>query len=101
METSTLGVDALLSVSERFTLKGKRAVVTGCPGGIGRASASAFADLGADVPIADNATVKGSVPLGRYGTLDEIGRHRRLPCHRPGHVHTGADILVDGGTTEW
>ena len=95
METSTLGVDALLSVRERFTLKGKRAVVTGCPGGIGRASASAFADLGADVPIADIAPRQREA-----GEVAEpmVSRYGVLATDLAAFI-TGEDILVDGRTT--
>lgn len=43
----------LLPVKERFSMKGKKAVVTGAAGGIGRSTAAALADLGADVALVD------------------------------------------------
>ena len=90
METSTLGVDALLSVSERFTLKGKRAVVTGGAGGIGRASTSANVDLGADVPIAEVAP--------RQRDAGEVASRSSADLAT---FITGAYMLVDGRTTVW
>lgn len=41
------------SLAERFTLKGKSALVTGAAGGIGRSTTKAFAELGADVALMD------------------------------------------------
>lgn len=46
-------VKDITSVSARFTLKGKKAIVTGAKGGIGKATASAFGELGADVAVVD------------------------------------------------
>lgn len=46
-------IDELSPVKDRFTLKGKVALVTGAGGGIGRSTANAFADLGADVALMD------------------------------------------------
>ncbi len=53
MITATTNVKEPTSVLARFTLKGKKAVVTGAAGGIGRATSMAFAELGADVAIVD------------------------------------------------
>ena len=41
------------SVKELFSLKGKKAIVTGAGGGIGSAIASGFAEFGADVALVD------------------------------------------------
>ncbi|MFZ0529736.1 MAG: SDR family oxidoreductase [Propionicimonas sp.] len=52
MEHATT-LQELQSVKDRFTLAGKKAVVTGAAGGIGRTTAAAFAELGADVAVWD------------------------------------------------
>ena len=52
-EYYVLKIDELSPVKDRFTLKGKVALVTGAGGGIGRSTANAFADLGADVALMD------------------------------------------------
>lgn len=46
-------VKEITSVLARFTLKGKKAIVTGAKGGIGKATATAFGELGADVAVVD------------------------------------------------
>lgn len=43
----------LKSVKERFTLKDRKAIVTGAAGGIGRSTAAAIAELGGQVALAD------------------------------------------------
>jgi sorbose reductase len=48
-----LQISELPSIKDKFSLKGKKAFVTGAAGGIGRSSAAAFAELGADVVIMD------------------------------------------------
>jgi len=47
----------ITSVVSRFSLKGKKAIVTGAKGGIGKATATAFAELGADVAVVDLPSV--------------------------------------------
>ncbi len=54
-----LVVKDITSVAARFTLKTKKAIVTGAKGGIGRATAAAFAELGADVAIVDLPSALG------------------------------------------
>ena len=49
----SLKIDQLGSIYDRFTLKGKKALVTGAGGGIGRSTANAFAEMGADVALMD------------------------------------------------
>jgi NAD(P)-dependent dehydrogenase (short-subunit alcohol dehydrogenase family) len=46
-------IKEVTSVAARFTLKGKKSIVTGAKGGIGKATATAFAELGADVAVVD------------------------------------------------
>lgn len=48
-----LTINELPSIKDKFTLVGKKAFVTGAAGGIGRSTAAAFAELGADVVIMD------------------------------------------------
>lgn len=46
-------IKELRSVYDMISLKGKKALVTGAAGGIGRSTAAAFAELGADVALMD------------------------------------------------
>src|SRR3954447_24163651 len=55
MQTPEPGVNSRLLARNRFNLQGRIALVTGAAGGIGRATAAAFAELGASVAIADVA----------------------------------------------
>lgn len=70
---NNLVVKEITSVAARFTLKGKKAIVTGAKGGIGRATATAFAELGADVAIVDLPAAVGESEAvakslsGRFG----------------------------------
>jgi NAD(P)-dependent dehydrogenase (short-subunit alcohol dehydrogenase family) len=48
-----LRLDELASVYKMFSLKGKSALVTGAAGGIGRSTANAFAEMGANVALMD------------------------------------------------
>lgn len=53
MDYDSLKMEQLGSVREMFELKGKKALVTGAAGGIGRSCAYGFAELGADVVLMD------------------------------------------------
>lgn len=48
-----LQINELPSVLSKFSLKGKKAFITGSAGGIGRSSAVAMAELGADIVLMD------------------------------------------------
>lgn len=48
-----LKINELSSILKRFTLEGKKALVTGASGGIGQTTAAAIAELGADVALVD------------------------------------------------
>ncbi|WP_164690033.1 SDR family NAD(P)-dependent oxidoreductase [Luxibacter massiliensis] len=49
-------LEDLKPVKERFCMAGKKAIVTGAAGGIGRSTAAALAELGADVALVDVRT---------------------------------------------
>lgn len=51
--SKVLKINELPSIKDKFSLVGKKAFVTGAAGGIGRSSAAALAELGADVAIMD------------------------------------------------
>lgn len=63
------------SVLDRFSLKGKKAFVTGASGGIGRNAAAVFAQAGADVVISDIERTRATLDLlavelaERFGTV--------------------------------
>lgn len=56
MDYDSLKIEQLASVYQMFSLKGKKAIVTGAAGGIGRSTACALAELGADVALMDIAS---------------------------------------------
>ncbi len=96
-----------MSVLDRFSLAGKRALVTGASRGLGRAMAIALAEAGADVVCASsreggaNETAATVRTLGRtawtvYGDLadrEEVGRMARAVDRDAGAI----DILVNNG----
>ena len=53
VDKRALQIKELKGIKDRFTLAGKKAFVTGAAGGIGRTTAAALADLGADVALVD------------------------------------------------
>jgi NAD(P)-dependent dehydrogenase (short-subunit alcohol dehydrogenase family) len=52
-ELKALALNELGSIYKMFSLKGKSALVTGAAGGIGRSTANAFAEMGANVALMD------------------------------------------------
>jgi len=86
-------------------LGGRSAVVTGASLGIGAATVRMLADHGAHV-IADAsdtdkdavlAANSKSVPLGRYGTAEEVASIITFLCSSAASNVSGAAIEVDGG----
>ena len=78
-DSSSPGLDAARRVAERFSLHGRRALVTGGSVSIGRAIALAFADAGADIAIhharaADVAFGKPEAAQDTATTIRERGR---------------------------
>ena len=68
-----LVVKEITSVAARFTLKAKKAIVTGAKGGIGSATAAAFAELGADVAIVDLPSAIGESNAVAQSLSDRFG----------------------------
>jgi len=96
--------------SERFTLTGKRALVTGASRGIGRAIAEGLAAAGADVAIAARsrdrlgATAETIRTLGRRPEPITIDVSRVADCRagvaRAAQAFGGLDILVNNAGVE-
>ena len=76
----------------KFSLEGKVALVTGAGGilGMGRATALAFADVGADVVVTDLVTQAGNWDL--EGTADEIRKMGRRAIAVQADVTKESDI---------
>lgn len=98
-----------MSVLERFSLAGKRALVTGASRGLGRAMATALAEAGADVVCA-SSTAAGAT--GTATVVRELGRQAwtvsadladRAQVDRMiadvGRAAARIDILVNNGGT--
>jgi NAD(P)-dependent dehydrogenase (short-subunit alcohol dehydrogenase family) len=83
---------------DRFSLGGRRAIVTGASRGIGRAIALGFAEAGADVALVGRKLE----PLQTVATeIEERTAQRALPitCHMGKTVDI--DAMVDRVLTEW
>ncbi|MBK7081738.1 MAG: SDR family oxidoreductase [Betaproteobacteria bacterium] len=72
MESQSLMPDAARRVAERFSMAGRRALITGGSLSIGRAIVLAFADAGADVAIQYAASADTS--LESTGAAQELGQ---------------------------
>jgi len=98
-----------MSVTESFSLDGKRAVVTGSSRGLGKAMAIALAEAGADVVCASSKpggadeTAKSVQSLGRKAwtvSADLADRQAVLRMAEDAQREAGAiDILVNNGGT--
>ena len=91
-------VKEVTSVAARFTLKGKKAIVTGAKGGIGKATATAFAELGADVAIVDLPTAIGECNTVAQSLKERFGVNSvsiGADLSREGDVKTMARKVVD------
>lgn len=92
-----------------LNLTGRRAVVTGASLGIGAATVRLLADHGAAVAFCARSEARGgdwedvirnngkSVPVGRYGTSEEVANMIVFLCSEAASYVNGAVIDVDGG----
>ncbi len=109
-------VKPITSIKERFTLVGKQAIVTGAKGGIGKATATGFAELGANVAVVDlpkfldEAQAVADDLAARFGVKtiaigcdvsdeEQVKQMVAKVCEAFGTVdvvHSNAGIFVDG-----
>lgn len=60
---TAIDISHLRSIKDRFSFEDKKGFVTGAAGGIGRSTAAALAELGADVALVDiNLDVRCKTP---------------------------------------
>ena len=112
--STVIPITELLPVKSRFSLEGRKALVTGAAGGIGRSVSSTLAELGADVAlvdikkeaaqqnaeyIADKFRVK-TIALGcDVSDESQVNGMIAAAIREFGHVdavHSNAGILVSG-----
>jgi short-subunit dehydrogenase len=76
------------------TIRGKKAVITGAAGGIGRAIALALAAEGADLHLLDidDANLAGTVTEARKLGVDAIGSHCDLT--RPQEITASVEVIL-------
>jgi NAD(P)-dependent dehydrogenase (short-subunit alcohol dehydrogenase family) len=90
--------------SDRLSLQGKVAIVTGGARGIGRATAQAFASAGASVVIADidrDAAAETATALGGTASSFDVGDEAQVKAAIAGIAqrHGRIDILVNNAGT--
>jgi len=72
-DSKNFSVSEVETMKNKFTLEGKKALVTGAAGGIGRSTARAFADMGADVALMDLPSAKGKLEEICAGIQERYG----------------------------
>lgn len=79
-----------------FGLEGKRVVITGAGGGIGRALVATFRNAGASIIACDcDATLLGALPADGIIERHTFDMMDRASIRAVGHAIDGADILVN------
>src|SRR6266516_2683407 len=104
-----------------LSLDGKVALVTGASSGIGRAIALAYAAAGADVALTYRANRRGAddtadgsaldpavkqriaakIPLGRWGTPEDIANAAVYLASDAAAYVTGLMLMINGGGVVW